>query len=202
MNPTEAVENAKKAITDAMAGDLLGPLKDEAVLKKAAKTITAIVEHADQKRIKMVITGGAGSGKTTLANDLSKTLGIPVFDFDEYIEGGWTDDKEEYSKRFSKALFEVWQKLPAKGSWIIEHVEACSPDIIRILHPNFRILLHPGNDSLIATAKAREVVSGDKSDRVSRALQSAKTAEKQFKEAGGGTLKKEKSWTLNYDPKG
>jgi hypothetical protein len=190
--------NKQKADTDSKAAELLDI--DQKELGKASKTISSILEHLEVPRMKIVITGAAGSGKTTLAGELSKKLSIPVFDLDEFIEGGWTSNKEEYKKRFVKALYQVWQKLPAKGSWIIDHVEACSPDILHILHPNFFILVHPPDSRIVATAKARMEVSDDKTDRVPRALQSKKTAEKQFKDAGGMLLRKEKGWTLKRSP--
>lgn len=191
---SEDVANALKAETDAKAAELLNI--DQKELKKGAGTVSTILGHLNLPRLKIVITGAAGSGKTTMAGILSEKLGIPVFDLDEYIEGGWTDDRAEYTKRFVKALYKVWQKLPAKGSWIIEHVEACNPDIIRILHPNITLLIHPPESRIVATAKARTTVSTDKTDRLKRALQSKKIAEKQFKEAGGMLLRKESGWTL------
>jgi hypothetical protein len=190
--------NAQKADTDAKAAELLDI--DQKELAKASKTIAGILEHLEVPKMKIVITGAAGSGKTTLAGELSKKLEVPVFDLDEFIEGGWTSDKEEYKKRFVKALYQVWQKLPANGSWIIDHVEACNSDILRILRPNFLILVHPPDSRIVATAKARMVVSSDKSDRIPRAMQSKKTAEKQFKDAGGMLLRKEKGWTLKRSP--
>ncbi len=199
MDSSEVAENAKKARTDALASDLLNI--DHGAFQKATETLAATIRQRSSRK-KIVITGGAGSGKSTLAIALSKALEIPSFDLDEYIVGGWTQDSTEYKRRFSEALYKVWQDLPARGDWIIEHVEACSPDSINMLRPTISIYVHPGEEQLIITAKAREHVSGDGQDRVYRAIQSNSIADRQFYDAGGLLLMDCMYWTVYIDPRG
>ena len=68
--------------------------------------------HPQPKRI--VISGNCGSGKTTLAQELSQKLNIPIFHLDKYY---W---KPGWKKRNSKEFMMLHNKLCKKKSWIIE----------------------------------------------------------------------------------
>lgn len=63
-----------------------------------------------------MIIGCAGSGKTTLAVNLSKLLGLPLYHLDQYYwSAGWVRPvKEEFTKKHLE--------LCKKESWIIEGV--------------------------------------------------------------------------------
>ena len=190
--------NKAKAVADSKAGELLH--LDEDVLRAQAKMLSdaifkemgdAVLAGVDPR---VLVTGGAGSGKTTLAGHLAKALGVKNLNFDEYIPGGWTSDSEEYAKRFNKGLYEMWDDVPKKKGWVIEHVEACDPDLVGLYRSDFAVLVDPGEERLRAAAEARSAVmskgtDGNK-DRLARALQSDKKAKAQFNAMKGKIIAK------------
>jgi len=190
--------NKAKAVADSKAGELLH--LDEDVLRAQAKMLSdaifkemgdAVLAGVDPR---VLVTGGAGSGKTTLAGHLAKALGVKNLNFDEYIPGGWTSDSEEYAKRFNKGLYEMWDDVPKKKGWVIEHVEACDQDLVGLYRSDFAVLVDPGEERLRAAAEARSAVmskgtDGNK-DRLARALQSDKKAKTQFNAMKGKIIAK------------
>lgn len=197
MSETQA--NAAKAKTDALAADLLDLDQDD-LRKDATKIASYIRTHFKPlKNVRVVVAGGAGSGKTTIASALSKELELPAFDLDEFIKGGFTSDKEKYRRRFLKAIHDVWTDMPSGKGWVLDHVESCSPDLLSYLKPHYAILLKPNQERLRLTARARNMVSEDPwPGREKRALESASLAEKQFDEANGSLGTRGKTWVLKH----
>ena len=196
--------NKSKLMADAQAGELLH--LDEDVLKGQAKMLSdaihkemgdAVLSGVDPR---VLITGGAGSGKSTMAGHLSRALGVKNLNFDEYIPGGWTSDSQEYAKRFNKGLYEMWDDVPKKKGWVIEHVEACDPDLVGLYPSDFAVLVDPGEERLRAVAEARSSVMGNgtegNKDRLARALQSDKKAKAQFNAMKGKVIAKVPGYLL------
>jgi energy-coupling factor transporter ATP-binding protein EcfA2 len=190
--------NKSKAVADAQAGKLLH--LDEDVLEEQAKVLAnaiskemgdAVLSGVDPR---VLVTGAAGSGKTTLAGHLAKALGVKSLNFDEYIPGGWTSDSQEYAKRFNKGLYEMWDDVPKKKGWVIEHVEACDPTMAGLYNSDFVVLVDPGEERLRAAAEARSAVMGSgadgNKDRLARALQTDKKAKSQFNAMKGKVIAK------------
>ena len=77
-----------------------------------------MVEYSDIKKYKRIyVTGAPGVGKTTFAERLSESLGIPYFRLDDLAHSS------DFSKRFSDTeKKEGLEKLLKKSSWIIEGV--------------------------------------------------------------------------------
>ena len=70
--------------------------------------------------MKIHIIGGPGSGKTYLANELSRNLGIPHFDLDELQ---WDNQSGDYgTKRDPNERDELLYKILQQDDWIIEGV--------------------------------------------------------------------------------
>jgi hypothetical protein len=184
--PQDLKANAAKAEMNTRAAELL-KLDEDALHQQAVKIADAILAAFDGAP-RVVVTGGAGSGKTTLAVALEKELGVKNFDFDEYIPGGWTADVEEYARRFHKGLYELWEDVPPKKGWIIEHVEACRPELLGLYNPDFAVLVDPGEERLRQAAEARTAVAGNGEGRLPRALQSDNKAKAQFKALKGKVL--------------
>jgi hypothetical protein len=150
-----------------------------------------LAEHIEEDAPRVLVTGGAGSGKTVLSECLEQVLKVRRLSFDEYIPGGWTEDRDEYARRFHKGLYELWEHVPQKKGWIIEHVEACHPDLVGLYPPDYAILSDPGEERLRAAVAARAAVMGkDGKDegRLARALQSDKKAKAQFKALPGKVI--------------
>lgn len=174
----EQAANAAKVKTDSKASELLD-FDKKRTQRDALKVADRLKKHGPPYHI--VMSGAAGSGKTTLSGALSETLGIPVFDLDNYIRGGWTADREEYESRLKTALYDVWTDLPPdKDGWILEHVESCSQMFNELLRPDFAILLDPGVERIKMTAEARNAVGTFDRKREKRALDSRARAREQF----------------------
>lgn len=190
--PQDVELNRVKAETDAKVGELL-KMDKEGIDAKAAEIADVIKkEHGVNSRV--VVTGGAGSGKTTLTAALAKALGSKGLSFDEYIPGGWIDDKEEYARRFSKGLYEMWEDVPPKKGWVIEHVESCNENLVGLYRPDFAVLVDPGDEHLGRVVEARSSLQG--SITLSRALQSAEKAKTQFNALPGSVLLKVPGFVL------
>jgi hypothetical protein len=185
----EAASNARKAAVDTLAAELLNI--DQKALKAHARYCIKYIKGLKNVAVKVVIAGGAGSGKTTIAGELSKLLDAKNIDFDEYIVGGFTEDSTEYDKRLHNAFLPVWKDLP-KDNWIIEHVEACSKEFVDFFQPTWAVLVDPGDDRLKKTAKARNAVGTSDPTREARALKSAKKAKKDFEALKGVELSQSK----------
>lgn len=189
--------NKAKAIADSKAGALLH--LDEDVVQEQAEDLADAMDEVFEGAPRVLITGGAGSGKSTLAEKLGSVLSLKHFIFDEYIPGGWTSDKDEYARRFQKGLYELWEHVPQRKGWVIEHVEACHPDFVGLYRPDFAILVDPGEERLRAAAEARTSVMGaDSKDsaRLDRALQSDKKAKSQFNALPGEVVFKMPGFVL------
>jgi Cdc6-like AAA superfamily ATPase len=180
----EAAANAKKARTDRLAGEILN--FDKKKIKKATNELLEVLSNTKNPTI--VITGGAGSGKSHLSSKLSDELGIKAFDLDQYIEGGYTKDAKAYEERLKNAFYKVWEDLPNKGGWIIEHVEACSLPAVGIFKPAFAILVNPGEEKIRLTAEARNKVGKPDPSREKRALETTKKAISQFEGLKGAEI--------------
>lgn len=128
---------------------------------------------------RLVLTGAAGAGKTSLSKRLSKLFDIPVIDLDDLVEGGFTKDRNEYERRLSDAWDKLISDLPDK--YIVEHVEACNPGLVDRIKPNYAIYVDPGEDNLRQVAIVRSKVGKSSPEqRISRSVSSGKTARDQF----------------------
>lgn len=166
----------------------LNPKKVEAVAR-------AIATHVRAGRI--VVSGGTGAGKTTVAKALSGLLHIPFFELDDYIPGGGHDNRAVFLARLEQGMNNLWEDLPGKKPWVIEHIECCSPLFREFFEPEFAILITPGEEHLKAVASARDKVGSDsKGKRTSRSLETNRRAIKQFREAPGTVLAESKAWQI------
>ena len=186
--------NAKKADTDRRAAELIG--FDREQVRKNARDIAEVIRlRPGLERI--VIGGAAGSGKTSIAKALALELEIKHIDLDDFIPGGYTDDKYEYSRRFNRGLYEAWDSVPHKAGWIIEHVEAMNRDLVNLYSPNYALFVDPGMERVRRAAEARAAVSDDSSkDRLARALETEKTSRKQYDSFMGTVLPAPKGFKL------
>lgn len=182
--------NAKKDETDRRAGELLKV--DPELIKQDAEVIYNAIKRrldgsASLDLVRLVVAGGAGAGKTSISKPLSELLGTKHLDMDKYVPGGYTSDKNEYARRVNKALYEMWEDLPSKTKqgWVVEHVEAASPEVVGLLNPTFALLLDPSLEKLREVAMARGAAENDGEWRCARALQSAQRALKQFEALEG-----------------
>ena len=196
--------NKAKSALDVMAAKIMS-LDIDAVREAAGDIYDALVDRLGNgphegtlNMQRIIVAGGAGSGKTTIAAALSKSIGVKSFDFDEYIPGGWTEDKKEYDRRFNKALYELWEDVPQKKGFIVEHVEACNPDLVGLYRPDIAILVDPGLERLRQVAEARTEASSaaDPKNRLTRALQSDGRAKTQFKALPGEVIYKANGFTV------
>jgi hypothetical protein len=134
-----------------------------------------------------------------VAKLLSEALGsLPVFDFDEFIPGGYTKNHKYYRSRLMKGLVALWEAIPSKGGWIVDHVESCSDDFVKTFRPNFALFIHQPGAKLVQTAQVRSKVSGEEHsfEREQRALESAEYAKMQFEELPGDIVLKAPQFKL------
>jgi adenosyl cobinamide kinase/adenosyl cobinamide phosphate guanylyltransferase len=181
--------NKAKAERDAQAGLRLHLNIDDIRQKALEMAVHILAEFKGWPTV--VVTGGAGSGKTTFSKEMAIFLGVKHLDFDTYIPGGYTPDKNEYERRFNKGLYEMWEDVPPKQGWVIEHVESCNEDLVGLYRPEYAILLDPGEEWLSKAVEARGNRNG-----LSRALQSSSTARSQFRELSGEVVAKLHGLTL------
>ena len=82
--------------------------------------ILKAVNAKDAKALKIHIIGGPGSGKTTLAEQLSKEYGIPHYDLDDLM---WDNSAESYgTKRDFAERDALLHGILETDDWIIEGV--------------------------------------------------------------------------------
>lgn len=67
---------------------------------------------------KIYIIGAVGTGKTTLAKDLSKKLNIKMYELDKVV---W-DDENGNIKRSDEEVQKLFEEILNKETWIIEDV--------------------------------------------------------------------------------
>jgi hypothetical protein len=203
LDKTSAVQdpeaNAKKADTDRRAAELIG-VDDDVVRKDAKNLVEQLRKYCGNgphehtlNMLRIVIAGAAGSGKTSIAVQLAKELGVKNIDLDDFIPGGHTADKLEYERRFNRGLYEAWDSVPHKAGWIIEHIGACNKDLVSLYSPSFALLVDPGPERIRLAAAARAAVSdsGNEKDRLARALETEKSSRKQFDSLHGTVLSRE-----------
>jgi len=187
--------NEKKSALDDLASELLDI--DKSKLERIGAGIA--FDLLGPKPVRLCITGGAGSGKTTIAGTIAERLSIPCFNFDEYIPGGYVRDAAVYQHRLVDGMSNLWDDLPPNG-WIIEHVEACNPDMVKAFNPTHCLLVHPEAPFLLEVARARGKIARDTDralyDREQRALESALYAKMQYDAVPGKVVSKGKEWTL------
>jgi hypothetical protein len=170
--------NRRKEETDHRAGELLHVDLDK--MKADAEELAAHIRGRAGGVYKVVVSGGAGSGKTSISFRLAEALGAKHLDMDKYVPGGFTEHEVEYARRLNKALYEMWEDIPTKGGWVIDHVEACSKEVVGLLNPTFAILCDPGVERIRSVAEARTQAGSDHEERLSRGLQSAIKSTKQY----------------------
>jgi Cdc6-like AAA superfamily ATPase len=186
--------NRRKAAVDERASSILG--MDIKKVRDVAHEIAATVRRSGALPPAIVVCGGAGSGKTTLAGELSKELEIPTINLDDYLHGGFTKDEELYDERLQRALYDAWEDMPVDG-WVLEHVEASNQKIVELIRPTFALHVHPGEEHLLRAAGARNLASGEgDSFREWRAMDSKEKSEKNFNKLEGRVIGRGKTWTL------
>lgn len=190
-------ENAQKQRTDDLAGSLL-ELDDNVVKGWAAKASAKLLKHGGR----IIVTGGAGSGKTTFAKELARILEVPHFDLDTFIKGGYTPDKKVYEQRLIAGLMALWNALP-RGGYVVEHVLAARPDILQALRPDAVILLNATDKHLIRVASGRAVAAREDSpnERIARALQTGQEA-RNFYESLAWKEEKDGRWKMKLRSEG
>jgi hypothetical protein len=191
---SEQAENARKKLVDGLAETFLH-IDEKGLSSIVDEVVGAIREHGLYARV--VVCGGAGANKTTFANVLSAELGAPTFDFDEYIPGGYTPDRMLYDQRFAQGLERLWEDLPVVRSWIVEHVEACNRDLVKMIHPSVAVHLNPGIEHLKSVAQARDLVGKNTNGgRHKRALETAIRAKMQFEGLRGKIILRGKNFEV------
>jgi adenosyl cobinamide kinase/adenosyl cobinamide phosphate guanylyltransferase len=186
---SESEANAKKSMTDRLAGELMG-VDHKHVRKFAEQLGEKALENLPlvERPMRIVVTGGAGSGKSSLSINLAEAFELKHLDVDQYVKGGYTPDAKEWKKRLEEAYAAVWQDLPTRRGWVVEHVEACDKPWVSLLHPNLAILVAPEEKQLLRTAEARNTVGKEDPNRARRALETAETSKKQFLDLRGVVL--------------
>jgi adenylate kinase family enzyme len=106
---------------------------------------------ADQKTNmhRIILSGNAGSGKTTMARSLMQEKSIPCLSLDEIT---WTEDSER--KPFTESIHEMEKFIFTYDSWIIE---GCYSDLIEVALPHSTELrfLNPGIETCIENCRQR-----------------------------------------------
>ena len=88
--PQNLEANAAKIEMNTQVAQLLH--LDEDTLKAKSKELADAIKRASEGSPRILVAGGAGSGKTTIARILSTLFVVKNLDLDEYIPGGWTSD--------------------------------------------------------------------------------------------------------------
>ena len=188
--------NTRKRQLDELASSLLAidPADTE---RRLARFIEAL---GPMKELRLCVTGGAGSGKTSFTTAVSRAFGVPVYDFDEYIEGGYHPDGPAYLARLEAARQKLWLALPQEGGWLVEHVESCNEDMVKLLKPTHCAIIEPSIEYIRKVAAARSQAADDgpvlAAEREKRALESREYARMQFEKVGGKVLFSKSGTTL------
>lgn len=177
--------NAKKRVMDEFAGVLAGVNGD------VDKWVDEVAHLVPLKGTNIVVTGAAGSGKSLFAKKLAKKLEVPCFDLDEYIPAG---DKSDYTRRFYAGIYKMYNQMNYKRGWVLEHVHACSSDIMSIFRPLHAILLTPGEKTISDVAKAREALG--KVKYLARAMETLKSSAEEFNSLPSPAVTVRQNWTL------
>lgn len=189
--------SAKRAI-DGLASKLIDSF-DKSELRRQAEAIIKAIRDTEAKPARIVVLGAAGSNKTSLSYELSRLMGLPAFDVDDYIPVG-DSSAPDYPKRLREGWYNLWPDLPNSKGWIVEHVEAGHPDFIQLYKPRYAVLLTPGIDYLKSVAEARSLVSSHKTGeldrRTNRAMVTSIRSAMHFEELNGMVLAKGDGWKL------
>lgn len=70
--------------------------------------------------MKIYITGSPGSGKTTLAREISRMTGIEYFSLDEVMHEPDPENPGDNRKRDPEKRDEMFHNIISKGNWIVE----------------------------------------------------------------------------------
>ena len=100
---------------------------------------------------KIVIFGNSGSGKLTLAEELSDSDGLDHFDLDSVA---WLSTSPPERKPIEKSILEIDEFKKSKNSWVIE---GCYADLLEtvITEASEIIFLNLPVDACISNAKNR-----------------------------------------------
>lgn len=193
MSKVDRSANARKKEVDLLASQLLQI--DEEELVGAAGDIAFRLLGPEQ--VRLMVTGAAGAGKSTIASTIAERLNLPCFDFDEYIPGGFTPSGKEYRHRLVLGMGRLYDDLPYKTGWVVEHVEACNSDMVNAFKPTHCLLLTQSVERLLTTARARAAAAADEAaSREKRALESSEYAKMQFEKVKGEIVGRGKGWVL------
>ena len=188
--------NAKKKAIDSLAASLLD-IDKEHLIRLAGDLAFRLL---GPETVRLMVTGGAGSGKTTISSTIAERLNIPSFDFDEYIPGGYTPNGKDYRHRLVCGMVRLYDDLPYKTGWIVEHVEACNADMVTAFKPTHCLLITQPVSHLLRTAQARGEAAEDSDEdvvaREKRALESSEYAKMQFEQVPGEVVGRGKGWVL------
>lgn len=96
---------------------------------------------------KIRIIGSVGSGKTTLAREVSSILNIPYYELDNVV---WKRDQSGDIKRTDAERDQYLKSVSSSGAWIIEGVHSekwvsdsfHQADLIILLDPRYSVRIY------------------------------------------------------------
>lgn len=106
-----------------------------------------------EKTIRLLISGGPGSGCTSTARELGRRLGLPVFDSDSYFHKP-TDPpfQEQYTPEERRGLLD--SALGAQASWILSGSVATWE--LKALEPTHGVFLDVPRDARLGRLAKRQ----------------------------------------------